>query len=148
MSKDNTIGKVLALISGLLGLLCVLGYYLIEELGAWWKIESIIGDLYINAFGYRNDNMIFSEINFISGIIFLIGTVLILFNIVSTSKKVSLISFVVMVIGLILYYIGLSLEYEEISGDIPGFVSWGLGIGFYIGIGATILALISAVDMD
>jgi len=51
-------------------------------------------------------------------------------------------------IGLILYYIGLSLEYEEISGDIPGFVSWGLGIGFYIGIGATILALISAVAMD
>jgi len=35
MSKDNTIGKVIALISGLLGLLCVLGYYLIEELGAW-----------------------------------------------------------------------------------------------------------------
>ncbi|MBD3194251.1 MAG: hypothetical protein GF317_04295 [Candidatus Lokiarchaeota archaeon] len=148
MARNDSTGMIVALVAGLLGLISVFGYFLIEELGAWWQLETFIYNFYINAFGYLGEELILNEINLVAGIIFIIGIALILFNIISKSKKLSLLSFIMMAAGLALFVIALTIDYENITGDYGVIATWGAGIGFYIGIGACVLSLISAALMD
>ena len=152
----------LVLLGGLLGILSVFLYYISPSLGSWWYLswEIFKGefDININAFGYDRETQILESIMIFVGIFIIIGSILAIIGGMRKSMKFSFISSLIMLTGIVFFLsIVLSTDLLNKSAQKYGLsnikgtkalygntnhISWGLGIGFYLALIATLLVLI------
>ncbi|TFG08799.1 MAG: hypothetical protein EU539_01225 [Promethearchaeota archaeon] len=167
MSRGDSY-KIVVIFGGLLGIFAVLSYYLSESLGAWWQATFEIWrferNYYINAFGYSEDDQILGNLGLFAGVLFLLGSFIAIITAGKKSKNLGIISFLIMIAGIGLFLYALS-EWENfgrflnilefISGEeqnvfygSAGNLTWGLGVGFFLAVIATIIVLIGSIKMD
>lgn len=159
--------KILVIFGGLLGIFAVLSYYLSESLGAWWQVTFELWrferNFYINAFGYSEDRQILGNLATFGGILFLLGSFIAILTASKESKNLALLSSLLMFAGIGLFLYALS-EWEDfgrfldvlefLSGEeynifygSHGNLTWGLGIGFFLGTIAAFIVLIGALKI-
>ena len=168
MAKNSNL-KLIAVIGGLLGLIAVLIGLVPSEI-SWWYVKETVGNnaAYLNAFGYFTDMN--GEVEFIddylillSGVIFLISSIMIMYGGVKGQQGIAIISGVLMIVGLVLFCVALNAN--EDWGNVESFLSWldnestvfygewlvwrwGLGVGFYLGAVGAGIGIIGAVVMN
>ncbi len=168
MGRKSGSYKWIVILGGFLGIFSVLSYYLSESLGAWWQVTfefwRFERNAYINAFGYSDDRQILGNLGLFAGVVFLLGSFLAIIVISKDSKGLGILSFLLMFAGIALFLYALS-EWEDfnrvlgvlefLSGEeysifygSYGNLTWGLGIGFFMGTIAAIFVLIGAIKMD
>lgn len=160
-------------IGGFFGIICVLIADLLPLLG-WWELTYHSSyDVYVSidalGFAYNSASVEIIYLNFfftLSGIVFLIGSVLIIISSLKKYKKTPLLSTIMMLSGLIIFYAalfsyqsyqsiqtGLSFlngaDYNKLLGSIDldffGFYSWRIGNGYIIAMGAVVISLVSSI---
>jgi hypothetical protein len=159
--------KIVIIFGALLGFISVLSYYASESLGAWWQLTwefwRFERNYYINAFGYSEDRQILGNLGTLAGVIFLLGSFLAFISAVKESKNLAILCSLMMFMGIGFFLYALS-EWDDfarfidvlefLSGDeynvfygSHGNWTWGLGIGFYIGLIASLIVFLGAVKM-
>lgn len=152
----------LVLLGGLLGILSVFLYYMSPSLGSWWYLswEIFKGefDININAFGYDRETQILESNTIFVGILIIIGSILAIIGGMRKSVEFSFISSLLMLTG-IGFFLSIVLNTDQLNKSAQKYgisnirgtkvlygntnhISWGLGIGFYIALIATLLILI------
>ena len=171
--NGNGVGKFFLILGGILGLFSVLAYFLMDSIGAWWQVDSVLGPLtsnyYINAFGMASEDssLVLEYLGIFSGIIFIIASILAFPGASKESKGLSFMSLILMIGALYLFCFALSnvQNYTAIL-DLLNFISsntqynvyfgsytliatwtWRLGNGFFIACGAGICTLIGAIKI-
>ncbi|TFF63710.1 MAG: hypothetical protein EU521_00595 [Promethearchaeota archaeon] len=172
MSDKSSTGKVLLIIGGILGILSILLYFISNEFGAWWQVTYEIlnseDPSYMSAFGtYSTAEELDLKLGFygvIGAILMLVGSVLLFITLSNESKALAIIGSIMMVSCIVLFLVGLGsvTEYESILEDLNfltgneysvyfgqvtfiGTWTWGLSIGFFLGLIATIIGFIGAI---
>lgn len=168
MAKNTNL-RFIALIGGLLGLVAVLIGLIPSEI-SWWYVKETIANnaAYLNAFGYFTDmngevRFIDDYLILISGLIFLAGSILIMYGAFKEQKGIAIISAVLMIVGLVLFCVALNANADW--GNVETFLSWmdnqssvfygewafwrwGLGIGFYLGAVGAGIGIVGAFVMN
>ena len=168
MAKSNS-GKIIALIGGLLAVFAVLIGLLPSEISWWYVKETLTNQAsYLNAFGFFTDaggqiEFVDDYLLLVGGLVFLAGSVLIMYGASKKEKTIAILSGVLMIIGLIVFCVALNAN-ENWEG-VETFLSWlntqssvfygewfiwrwGLGIGFYLAAAGAVIGIIGAFVMD
>ena len=125
--KNNTLGKVLLILAGILAILSVLLYYFDEAIGAWWQVSVkdylVIFDYseYTNAFGYFENASgemvsVLGAIGIIVGVLIILGALIMFYSVAKESKGLSLLGWLAVLAGIALFLYGLNNveDYENI----------------------------------
>jgi len=165
MAKNTNL-KFIAVIGGILGIIAVLIGLLPSEVSWWYVKETVFNNAeYLNAFGYYTDyngqvSFVDDYLILISGIIFLAGSVLIMYGAVKEQKGIAIISGVLMIVGLVLFCVALNANenwdavapyLDWLDNQSTVFYGefliwrWGLGIGFYLGAVGAVIGIIGAL---
>ncbi|MFO8017203.1 MAG: hypothetical protein R6U96_01085 [Promethearchaeia archaeon] len=169
MGRKNNDTKIIAIVAGLIGIFAVLSFFIEESLGAWWQVENDLFNttFYLNAFGMSSgeeSELALETLGLVAGIIYLLGSVLIIYAASQETKGVGILSALMMVGGLALFCIALtnneslewgidflnfitgSEEYNIFFGEATMY-TWRLGNGFFIGTAGAIIGLIGAAKI-
>lgn len=166
MSEDGVGSwRILAVLGGFLGVFCVFIYFVAGAMGAWWTASfdalRVERSTNINAFGYLGDNAVLNSTAFFAGVLFVCGSFLALTLFVKEHKAIGLTSAAIMFLGLVLFLSalyattgiqGISNNTSKVTMDTilyghDGNYSWGLGLGFFIGLVSTFLVLIGSLKL-
>ncbi len=166
------VGKVFALIGGVLGVLSVVLYYIAPEILSLWRLDDpmLLVRVYFGGFGAwsgEDFGVPFSP-QYSGDIILMIVSVLIIGGGVITfiagvaeSKTVGILGGIILLAGPTLLLVELIAklgvfgdiliplmgDVNLLAGNIPGVADWGLGIGSYLAIGGGILGIIGAATV-
>lgn len=175
MAKNANL-KFIAILGGIVGLIAIL-IGLFPSDASWWTIRTQNLDLayYLNPFGFftNQDNQTSPSIDsliLLSGLIFLAGSVLIIYGGYKESKGIALLSGILMIIALVLFCIVLNTKtnWGDVDSNLSFLddqtnllfgsisivvfiiletVNWSLGIGFYVAAVGAGIGIIGAVVM-
>ena len=161
-------GKIIAIIGGILGILCVALFYVLPEIFCFWRLETPLGDLFLGGFGFQAGTGIDPE--YTEDILLLLvftlsvagGAIAIIGGLVE-SKALGIVGGIIMLVGPILLLIALFIEmgdFEDLAGVIglfggeglimgsAGGAEWGIWISTYLAFGAGALGLIGGAIID
>jgi choline-glycine betaine transporter len=171
MGRKSNDTKILAMLAGIIGIFAVFSFFIEESLGAWWQVEIdyVIGKTtnYYNAFGMssgEDSELALEMLGLVAGIIYVLGSVFIIYAASKETKGIGILSALMMVGGLALFcyalannetlegitdflnFISGSDEYNVFFGEWTIY-SWRLGNGFFIGTVGAIIGLIGAAKI-
>ena len=163
------VGKVLAIIGGILGILSVLLYYILPEIFCLWRVDAgTTMKVFIGGFGANSGEILGVEfgIEYSEDIILMIVSVLIIGGSVLTfiagltgSKAVGILGGIILLAGpaLLLFEIITKIgAFEDLAfmmGDVNLLFGsqaggeWGIWIGFFLAIGGGILGIIGGASV-
>ncbi len=172
MAKNANL-RFIALIGGIFGVIAIL-VGLFPSDASWWYIKANISNynIFLNPFGYfatADNEFLFSGdyLILISGLIFLLGSILVMYGAFKEQKGIAIISAVLMIVGLVIFCVALNTKanWEDVrsylsflnnqgnllAGSGSFFLinyNWNLGIGFYLGAVGAGIGIIGAFVMD
>ncbi len=171
--SNETVGKVLAMLGGIIGIIAVLAAFIDPSLG-WWEshydsiFPTLDGSYYINAFGnmrntWNADVLVLGGLFLVGAVIFLVSSLLVIICAIKESKGGAILCSLLMIGGLVIFCYALtsnpdlinSIDFLEfISGEnqnvfygsisLFGTWTWRLGNGFFIGAVGSAIALIGS----
>ena len=168
-------GKIIAIIGAIVGILSVLLGLFLPELFSWYRLDIPGGGLYLTGFGTNIADPSPSPIDeiailaLIGGILVIVGAIACLASAFTENKIFGLLGGLLMIVGPLLLLVdimtGMSefMEFMELftggeSGagllfdsysPAPGVTfSWGIWIGFFMGIGGGVVGLIGGALVE
>ena len=165
------LGKVLAIIGGVLGVLSVVLYYLNSEILSFWRLDAgALLKFFLGGFGSLSGEM--ATIPFpaeysgdffftIVSVLIIGGSVLTFIAGITENKTVGILGGIIFLAGPILLLFEIITKigvFESMAavwlpgenllfGSFPGLADWGIGIGFYLAIGGGILGIIGGATV-
>jgi hypothetical protein len=162
-------GKIIAIISGILGILCVVLFHLLPEIFAFWRIAGGGTGWYLGGFAFWDFGI--GDPESADDILLLIIFILIVagggIEIVGAfieNKMIATIGGLLMLVGPILFILALVLELgdfknladfiEAATGDrfllfgSGAGADWGIWISAYIALGAGVLGLVGGLKVE
>jgi hypothetical protein len=162
-------GKILAIISGILGISSILLYYFAPQIFSFWRFNSGVVDEFLGGFGTGYGTLLgaigihlYEDIFLLFvGLLVLVGGELTLIGGVSEIKIIIILGGTFMITGIALFFMILLFglgDFKEIAAFLPsgenlffgriGGADWGVWISFYLAMSGGILGIIGGVILE
>lgn len=165
------VGKLIAIIGGILGILSIVLFHVLPEFFGFWRLDAGAAlTIWLGGFGFTGGEFMGIGIDpeYAEEIIFLLiailvvaGGALAIVGGLVENKMIAILGGVVMLAGPIIFIIGAAVEFgpfEDLAAMLPPDSSllfgsaaggdWGLYVGTFLALGAGVLGLIGGIKVE